>query len=440
MKFFLKKLGCPKNDVDGDFITGKLIDARHERSDEDSAEVIIVNTCGFILPAKEESINEILQYEKLKEDGQIKRLYVTGCLSQRYGKELKDEIKNVDGIFGLGRINDLVSAIDNNLSNVFSVTDNVRNELNYISGMPRFVDDIFPYEYLKIADGCDRFCSYCAIPNIRGKYRSRPAEEILSEAKMLAANGKKELILVSQEGTGYGRDLKNGNSIIDLLKELETLDGIEWIRLMYLHPESVTEELIEYMTDSEKTLGYFDIPLQHINDGILKAMNRKTDRKSIERILGKIRKLSPHNIIRTTFITGFPGETDKEFEELYKFIEDFEFDRLGVFKYSSEEGTSANKLIDLFPDKVVDSHLEMLMLLQQRIAFEKNIALIDSIQKVIIDQVKNSDLAEGRSIGDCPEIDQIIEVKGNKLKIGDIIEVKISAADGYDLFAEPIER
>ncbi len=440
MNFFLKKLGCPKNDVDGDFITGKLIDAGHERSDEENAEVIIVNTCGFILPAKEESINEILHYEKLKEDGQIKRLYVTGCLSQRYGKELKDEIKNVDGIFGLGRIDDLVRAIDNNLSNVFSVTDNVRNELNYICGLPRFVDNIFPYEYLKIADGCDRFCSYCAIPNIRGKYRSRPAEEILSEAKMLAANGKKELILVSQEGTGYGRDLNNGTSIIYLLKELETLDGIEWIRLMYLHPESVTDALIEHMTFSEKTLGYFDIPLQHINDGILKAMNRKIDRKNIEKVLGKIRKHSANNIIRTTFITGFPGETDKEFEELYKFIEDFEFDRLGVFKYSSEEGTSANKLIDLFPDKVVESRLDELMLLQQRIAFEKNIALIDSIQKVIIDQVKNSNLAEGRSIGDCPDIDQIIEVQSNKLKVGDIIDVKISAADGYDLIAEPIER
>ncbi len=440
MKFFLKKLGCPKNDVDGDFITGKLINAGHERSDEENAEVIIVNTCGFILPAKEESINEILHYEKLKEDRQIKRLYVTGCLSQRYGKELKDEIKNVDGIFGLGRIDDLVSAIDNNLSNVFSVTDNVRNELNYISGLPRFVDDTFPYEYLKIADGCDRFCSYCAIPNIRGKYRSRPIEDILSEAKMLAANGKKELIIVSQVGTGYGRVLNYGTSIIDLLKELETLDGIEWIRLMYLHPESVTETLIEYMTDSEKTLGYFDIPLQHINDGILKAMNRKTDRNSIEKILDKIRKLSPNNIIRTTFITGFPGETDIEYQELYKFIEDFEFDRLGVFKYSSEEGTSANKLIDLFPDKVVESRLDELMLLQQRIAFEKNITLIDSNQKVIIDQVRNLDLAEGRSVGDCPDIDQIIEIKGNKLKVGDIIDVKIKAADGYDLIAEPIER
>ena len=223
MKFFLKKLGCPKNDVDGDFINGKLIDAGHELTDEEKAEIVIVNTCGFILPAREESIQEILRYEQLKDAGRINRLYITGCLSQRYGKELLDELKNVDAVFGLDRIDDLVKVIEDDLSGQIFVTENVRTELKYISGLPRYVDNVFPYEYLKIADGCDRYCSYCAIPDIRGKYRSRPTEDILEEAKMVADCGKKELILVSQEGTGYGRDLKNDVSIIDLLKNLYRL-------------------------------------------------------------------------------------------------------------------------------------------------------------------------------------------------------------------------
>jgi len=440
MKFYIKKLGCPKNDVDGDYITGRLIDAGHERADENDAEIVIINTCGFILPAREESIQEILRYEEFKKEGRIERLYITGCLSQRYGRELFDEIENIDGIFGLGQIDDLVKAIDTNLAGLISIVDNVRSDLDYISSLPRFVDNIFPYEYLKIADGCDRFCSYCAIPNIRGRYRSRPIGEILDEAEMLVAVGKNELILVSQEGTGYGRDLDDGSSIIDLLQKLEKIAGVEWIRLMYLHPESITDELIEYMTFSDKTLGYFDIPLQHISDKILKMMNRKISRKIIEETLEKIRKKSLNNIIRTTFITGFPGETEKEFNELRKFVEDFEFERLGVFLYSNEEGTPANRLNGTVSNKLAEARREELMLLQQRIAFEKNIALIDSFQKVIIDRIEDLNLAEGRSIGDCPEIDQLVHVKGDGLKVGDIIDAKISAADGYDLIAEPLKR
>jgi len=440
MKFYIKKLGCPKNDVDGDYITGRLIDAGHERADENDAEIVIINTCGFILPAREESIQEILRYEEFKKEGRIERLYITGCLSQRYGRELFDEIENIDGIFGLGQIDDLVKAIDTNLAGLISIVDNVRSDLDYISSLPRFVDNIFPYEYLKIADGCDRFCSYCAIPNIRGRYRSRPIGEILDEAEMLVAVGKNELILVSQEGTGYGRDLDDGSSIIDLLQKLEKIAGVEWIRLMYLHPESITDELIEYMTFSDKTLGYFDIPLQHISDKILKMMNRKISRKIIEETLEKIRKKSLNNIIRTTFITGFPGETEKEFNELRKFVEDFEFERLGVFLYSNEEGTPANRLNGTVSNKLAEARREELMLLQQRIAFEKNIALIDSFQKVIIDRIEDLNLAEGRSIGDCPEIDQLVHVKGDGLKVGDIIDAKISAADGYDLIAESLKR
>ncbi len=438
MNFFLKKLGCPKNDVDGDYIIGRLIESGHTLSNAANCDAVIVNSCGFILPAKEESINEILQYDALKKSGKIKRLYITGCLSQRYGKELREEIPGIDGIFGLGRIDELINAIDNNLTNVFSAADDVRRELTYIGGFNRFIDNKYPYEYLKIADGCDRFCNYCAIPYIRGKYRSRPMKEIIAEANKIAAHGKKEIILVSQEGTGYGKDFNDGTSIIDLMKELEKVEGIEWIRLMYLHPESVTEKLIEYLTASSRALGYFDIPLQHISDKILKSMNRRITRKEIENILEKIRQASPENIIRTTFIAGFPGETKKEYEELRNFITDFEFDRLGVFKYSPEDGTPAVMLKDPVSDKVAEARVDELMLAQQGIAFEKNIALIGSIQKVIIDQINDTGLFEGRTAGDCPEIDQMVSIKSNRLQVGDIKDVRITGADGYDLFAETI--
>jgi len=322
MKFYIKKLGCPKNDVDGDCLAGLLIKLGHKLVDNESqADTIIVNTCGFILPAKEESINQILYYEELKKQGLIDRLFVTGCLSQRYGKELMRDIPLVDGFYGLGRVNNLAEDLDSESKPVLRADES--SELKYISGDFRYVDRKYPYEYLKIAEGCNRYCAYCAIPSIRGKYRSRSLDSILTEAKMLAENGKKEIILVSQEGSGYGRDLAKEPGILNLLEKLEDIDGIEWIRLMYLHPEAVTDDMINYMADSQRVLGYYDIPLQHINDKILKMMNRRAGRQAIENVLDSIRKASADNIIRTTFITGLPGETDREFDELYKFIESF---------------------------------------------------------------------------------------------------------------------
>jgi len=437
MKFFIKKLGCPKNDVDGDYIAGQLIDAGHTPSlNDEEADIVIVNTCGFILPAKEESIEEILYYEKLKEAGRIKKLYITGCLGQRYGPELIDEIKGIDGIFGLGKIGELTDSIGDNKSGTVDIFPDVRRELNFISGMPRYVDSRYPYEYLKIADGCDRFCSYCAIPGIRGKYRSRPIDDIIREAEFLASKGKKELILVSQEGSGYGRDFDDEINIISLLNELEKIRGIEWIRLMYLHPESVTDELIELMTHSDKILGYFDIPLQHISDRILKSMNRPVTRLKIEKILGKIRRESSKNIIRTTFIAGFPGEADMEFLELKDFVRDFEFDRLGVFQYSPEEGTKAAGFSGHVAESTAAERVDELMLLQQEIAFAKNIALIDSFQKVIIDEVNTMGPALGRTAGDCPEIDQTVFIKGVPMQPGDFKDVRIVMVEGYDLIAE----
>ncbi len=436
MRFFIRKLGCPKNDVDGDYLAGKLLSMGHKiAKGPDRAEIVIVNTCGFILPAKEESIEEILHFEKMKNEGKITRLYVTGCLAQRYAEELRRDIKGVDGFFGLGKIDELAVAINNGSSGRTTIARDNSEALNFLVGEKRYVDSRYPYEYLKIAEGCDRRCAYCAIPSIRGHYRSRPLKDILKEAELLASHGKKEIILVSQEGTGYGRDLGNQTDVITLLSELEKIDGLEWIRLMYLHPEAVSKRLIKYMTESDKVLGYFDIPLQHINDKILADMNRRVDRKIIENVIDKIREASSENIIRTTFIAGLPGETDVEFTELHAFVRNVEFDRLGIFKYSPEEGTPARGFENQVPENIAEERLDILMSLQQKIAFEKNIALLDTYQKIIIDEVKTNGSSVGRTEGDCPEIDQEVFVRGGSLKKGDIVKAKVVMTEGYDLIA-----
>ncbi len=441
MRIYIKKLGCPKNDVDADYLAAGLIDARHNLVENDfEAEVVIVNTCGFILPAQEESINEILKYEELKNSGQIDRLYVTGCMTQRFVNELRNELELVDGYFGLGKMAELIRALNNptEQSPVIYVEDS--RQLTFLAGDKRYVNKKYPYEYLKIAEGCDRYCSYCAIPNIRGRYRSRSQGDITREARFLAENGKRELILVSQEGTGYGKDKGGEWDIIDLLNDLERIEGVDWIRLMYLHPESLSNDLIKFMTDSEKVLGYFDMPLQHISDRVLKRMNRPIDKKTIINKLELIRRLSDENIIRTTFIAGFPGESDKDFDELHDFIEEFRFDRLGVFQYSPEEGTAAYLFENQIPEDIASERQDLLMSLQQSIAFEKNIALIDKTQQVIIDGVGSDGRALGRTKGDCPEIDQTVFVDGSINNVGDIIEARIIMAEGYDLIARPESR
>jgi ribosomal protein S12 methylthiotransferase len=437
MKIYIKKLGCPKNDVDADYLAGKLMENGHELVlTEARAEAVIVNTCGFIEPAKEESVDEILRYEKMKEEGQIDKLIITGCLSQRYAADLVKEIPSADGIFGLGIFDDLLPALNNEYKSPV-VKIKQAKQLDYLAGTNRYVGGDRPYEYVKIADGCDRYCAYCAIPYIRGRYRSRPMESIIDEARLLGEKGIRELILVSQEGTGYGRDLGYKDGIIGLLKELEKILEVKWLRLMYLHPEAVTDELIEYMSRSEKTLGYFDIPLQHINDKMLKLMNRPVRRAVIEEKLIRIRRGSAENIIRTTFIAGHPGETEREFEELKEFIVEFRFDRLGVFSYSAEEDTAAFGYEGRVDEDIIEARQDELMALQQEIAFEKNIALIGKNIEIIIDDIKSERMAIGRSKGDCPEIDQVVYVSGAGMTAGDILEVRVTAAEGYDLIARP---
>ncbi len=439
MKFYLHKLGCPKNDVDADYISARLIDAGHEPVNEpELADSVIVNTCGFILPAKEESISEILRLGQLKKSGCLKRLYASGCLSQRYGDELMADIPELDGAFGLGTLDSLTQAVSASSHNRKSVRTPPR-ELNYLSWRHRFIADHYPYAYLKISDGCDHGCTYCAIPAIRGRFRSRPLDSILAEAEFLADRGKKELVLVSQDATLYGHDLRGSPTLLDLLREIEKIERVKWIRPMYLYAPQLPKEFIEYAAADNKTLNYFDLPLQHVNSEILSAMGRRITRSETERLVTTIRTISPGAVLRTTFIVGFPGETKRQFDELKDFVAEYQFDRMGVFTYSREEGTLAATMGGQVAEKVKAERMDELMNLQREIALVKNEDLIGSLQEVIIDSVDEERTVVGRTRGDCPEIDQEVHLRGNGLRRGDIVRVRIDAADGYDLRGTFIE-
>lgn len=435
MKFFVHKLGCPKNDVDADYISARLIDEGHEPATcAEEADSVIVNTCGFITAAKEESINEIIRLGQLKKSGQLKQLLASGCLTQRYGDEMLKQMPELDGTFGHGALDSIAKAVGGGNGHRGERTVKLETrKLGYISWKHRFISDPYPYSYLKISDGCDRACTYCAIPGMRGRFRSRPIHSILNEAEFLARNGKKELILVSQEATCYGYDLPGRPGILDLLKELEGVDGIEWLRLMYLYPAALDNELIEYMAAPNKTVNYFDLPLQHANTEILNAMRRRVERSHVEAIIRRIRETSDDAVIRTTFIVGFPGETQAQFDELYDFVEQHRFDRMGVFPYSPEEGTPAEKLAGQIPERIKIERMDRLMNLQREIAFEINNSLIGQQRSVIIDAVGEDGRGVGRTTGDCPEIDQEVYVTGEGVDAGGLYLVHIDAVDGYGL-------
>jgi len=440
MRVYLHKLGCPKNDVDADYIAARLLRDGHELvGDPATAETIVVNTCCFILPAREESIEEILTLAQLKKNGRLRRLYVAGCLAQHYGDHVLEGMPEVDGAFGLGELDAIAEAVSGQ-KRVETVVRTEAYRLDYLAGSERAVTDDLPYAYLKISDGCNRGCTFCVIPQIRGRFRSRPMSTILDEAQSLATRGKKELILVSQDTTLYGHDLKDNGRLIDLLRSLDEIDEVRWIRPMYLHPVQVSDELIEHLTtSSNKSLEYFDLPLQHINSRLLKAMGRPTDRQTIEKLVKAIRTASADAVIRGTFIVGFPGETDEEFEELVDFVATWELDRAAGFAYSPEVGSPAADLPDHVSEEVKNDRLDRLMSTQREIAFEKNSALIGATREVIIDSVGPDGSMVGRTRGDCPEIDQEVFVSGAGLTVGQIIRVRIEAADGYDLRATTVE-
>ncbi len=438
MKFYIHKLGCPKNDVDADYLASRLIADGHETAtDPEVADTILVNTCGFILPAKEESIHELLRLCHMKRPGQVETVYAIGCLSQRHGDELLKGIPELDGAFGIGEFDAIARSMARKEKLDKSVFTDAR-ALRYVDWHERYVADSFPYAYLKISDGCDRRCAYCSIPDIRGDYRSRSTESIVREAEYLAGKGKKELILVSQDVTYYGHD--SGQDLLALLQRLDRIEPVCWIRLLYLHPAGLSDRLIEYMTAGNKTLPYFDIPLQHVNNELLSAMGRVVDKARLEQLIASIRSASDESTIRTTFIVGLPGETEKQFDELLDFVMENKFDRMGVFTYSPEEGTRAAGMPDHVGAEVRYHRMDQLMATQQEIAFAQNISLIGQTRDVIIDAIQEDGLAIGRTRADCPDIDQEIFVKGEQLHAGRICRVLLTAARGYDLEGTVVEE
>lgn len=430
-KVGLISLGCDKNRVDSEIMLGKMESSYELTNEPKEADVIIVNTCGFIETAKEESINTILEMSKYKTKHNCKLLIATGCLTQRYGKELMDIMPEIDIMLGVNdysKIDEMIESFIKDPKKVLKVnyTDEKINE-----GI-RLVTTKKTTAYLRIAEGCNNFCTYCIIPKIRGKFRSRTKENILNEARMLAKNGTKELILIAQDLTDYGSDIDNKQTLHLLLREISKIEGIEWIRLLYCYPEEIYDELIEEIRENEKVCNYLDLPIQHISNNVLKRMGRRTTK---EEIIGKINKLRdrvPGITLRTSLIVGFPGETDKDFKELKDFIRDIKLDKVGVFRYSQEEGTPAATMDGQISDDVKLRREEIIMLEQLEVSRENMAAKVGKEYKVVIEE-KEKDYYIGRSVEMAPEIDGDIIVNGENLKIGSFYNVKIVEGLDYDL-------
>lgn len=430
-------LGCPKNQVDGEALLAKLKKAGYEivNNIEDS-DVMIINTCGFIEQAKKEAIDTILEVAEYKNAGLISAIVVTGCLAERYQDEIIKEMPEVDAVLGIGANSDIVKTCDKALCGI--VTTSFPNKCYLSINDERIISTPSHWAYLKIAEGCDNRCSYCAIPGIRGGFRSRTIESCVDEAKALAENGVKELILIAQDTTKYGQDLYGKYSLDILLKELVKIDGIEWIRLFYCYPQRITDSLINVIANEEKVCSYIDIPLQHSDKTVLKNMNRVGDGEDYRALISKMRKAIPDLALRTTFMVGFPGETDEQFENLCKFTEDVKFDKMGCFTFSPEEDTPAYDMQNQIDDDVKVRRQEVLMNKQYSITEELNKQRIGRTYKVIIDTFDGENYV-GRSYMDSPEIDSgIIFTSDNNLNIGDFVNVKITDYNGYDLIGEAI--
>lgn len=430
-------LGCPKNQVDGEALLAKLKKAGYEivNNIEDS-DVMIVNTCGFIEQAKKEAIDTILEVVEYKNAGLISAIVVTGCLAERYQDEIIKEMPEVDAVLGIGANSDIVKTCDKALCGI--VTTSFPNKCYLSINDERIISTPSHWAYLKIAEGCDNRCSYCAIPGIRGGFRSRTIESCVDEAKALAESGVKELILIAQDTTKYGQDLYGKYSLDILLKELVKIDGIEWIRLFYCYPQRITDSLINVIANEEKVCNYIDIPLQHSDKTVLKNMNRVGDGEDYRALIFKMRKAIPDLALRTTFMVGFPGETDEQFENLCKFTEDVKFDKMGCFTFSPEEDTPAYDMQNQIDDDVKVRRQEVLMNKQYSITEELNKQRIGRIYKVIIDTFDGEKYV-GRSYMDSPEIDSgIIFTCDNNLNIGDFVNVEITDYNGYDLIGKAI--
>ncbi len=439
MRLLLISLGCDKNLVDSEFILGSVVDEGYELTDnEEDADIIVINTCCFIHDAKIESIETILQMSEYKKTGRLKALIVCGCLAQRYADEIREEIPEVDAVIGTTAYEDIISAINSALNGYYT---KVIKDIDYLPSQDgrRVYSTGTCYSYLKIAEGCNKHCTYCIIPKLRGSYRSVPMDELVSQAEYLSDCGVKELIIVAQETTLYGIDIYGHNALCELLDRLSEVDGIEWIRLLYAYPEDITDELIYTMKNNPKICHYIDMPIQHASDRILKRMGRRTDKEGLISLINKLRDIIPDIVLRTTLITGFPGETEEEHEELISFVKEMRFDRLGVFTYSAEENTPAAEFENQIDDDIKQTRLDEIMNIQQQIAFELAAARIGQDVDIIIEgELVSEDVYVGRTMGDAPDIDGCVFLPlSGEYMSGDIVNVTITEAVGYDLLAVP---
>ena len=430
LKIALESLGCSKNLVDAEIMMGILNKKGYKLTgDFEEADVILVNTCGFIESAKQESIDTIIEFANLKETGNLKLLIVTGCLAQRYS----DEIDAIVGTGSYQNIDEILEGLQKE-KQIVSLKD---IEVVYNEDLPRYVSTPEYMAYLKISEGCDKHCTYCIIPKLRGKQKSRKIEDIVAEAKTLSENGVKELVVIAQDSTMYGSDIYGEAKLPQLLEELAKIEELKWIRIMYSYPESITEELVDVIRRHDNICSYFDMPIQHASNKILKLMNRQTTREELLAKINMIRTAIPNATLRTTLITGFPGEDEKDFEELVEFVKEVKFDKLGVFPYSREEGTAADKLPNHLEQEVKEQRRDTIMMVQQGISEEINQNKVGNIYEVLIEEQIENNVYVGRTIFDAEEIDSIVYVNSHtQLEPGDFVNVKINTALEYDLMGD----
>ncbi len=436
-KISMVSLGCSKNLIDSELMMGILKDKEYEVTENcEEADIIIVNTCGFIDKAKEESINTILEVAEFKNSGRCKCIIVAGCLTERYREEILNELPEVDAILGTGNIEEIAEIVEKALEGE-RVAQFGDINTDYQENIDRTVTTPGYTSYIKISEGCDNHCTYCIIPKLRGKYRSRTMESVIEEAENLAENGTKEIILIAQDTSKYGIDIYGEFKLPELLDRLNEIEGLKWVRILYIYPETFTDELIAAMKRNEKVVHYVDIPIQHISDRILKLMNRDTDKASITALIKKLRKEIPDIAIRTTLIVGFPGETEEDFEELREYVIETRFNRLGVFTYSREEDTPADRLPGHLDDEIKEQRQIEIMKEQEEISRELSAESIGKTYDVLIEEYVEDGLYIGRTYMDSPEIDGIVYVDSmNELEIGNFVKVKIKDALEYDLIGD----
>ena len=438
----LVSLGCPKNLVDAEVMLGHLPTDRFQIvTDESLAEVIIVNTCAFIREAKEESVDTILEVADRKTTGRCKLLVVSGCMSQRYQEELAAELPEVDLFVGTADAPRIVELLDQRLAGSGPRRAIGPPDFLYDHTTPRALSSPFYTAYVKIAEGCANHCSYCVIPSIRGTLRSRGIPSVVAEVEKLTAGGVKEINLIAQDVTAFGADRDDGANLIDLLKELVKIDNLHWLRLLYAYPDGISDALLELMAREPKICRYLDVPIQHIDDRMLTAMNRRLDSAGIRALIGRIRHFLPDVTLRTSLIVGFPGETDDQFRRLFAFVEEGHFERLGVFRYSREEGTPAAELADQVPERVQLARYRRLMKAQSRVSFRKNRALVGHLEPVLVEGISEESelLLKGRCARQAPDVDGLVYITAGQANVGDIVNLRITDSSEYDLIGEIVE-